>query len=159
MSTHDVQSFEDASRVVGWYARRWLIERYNFVLKSGCRVEKLQLETQERLERALATYALVAWRLLWLTYEARKNPQAPCDCVLEACEWQVLQLHNADQPTEPPPSLREAIGRIAQLGGFLARKGDGQPGVQVIWRGLARLGDLVAGYQLALQPPYVVGNA
>ncbi len=51
-----------------WYSYRWLIERYHFVLKSGCGLEKLQLETGRRIEMALATYSIVAWRLLWLTY-------------------------------------------------------------------------------------------
>jgi hypothetical protein len=39
----------------------WLIERFHFVLKSGCRFEDLQLENAERLKRALG---IVAWRLL-----------------------------------------------------------------------------------------------
>ena len=41
-----------------------------------------------------------------------------------------------------PPSLREAVRWIAQLGGFLGRKGDGEPGVQTLWRGMQRLHDL-----------------
>jgi len=49
---------------VEYYARRWLVERYHYVLKSGCRVEELQLGAADRLERALALYSIVAWRLL-----------------------------------------------------------------------------------------------
>ncbi|GCA73185.1 hypothetical protein MiYa_04744 [Microcystis aeruginosa NIES-2519] len=41
-----------------WYSYRWLIERYHFVLKSGCGLEKLQLETGRRIEMALATYSI-----------------------------------------------------------------------------------------------------
>ena len=67
LSTLKVRSFQEAVRLVRWYARRWLIERYNYVFKRGCRGEQLQLETAARLERALATYAVVAWRQLWLT--------------------------------------------------------------------------------------------
>ena len=62
-----VETFAQAAQCVLWYRLRWLIERYHFVLKSGCQLEELQLETAERLEKALATYCLVAWRLLWLT--------------------------------------------------------------------------------------------
>jgi hypothetical protein len=65
----------------------WLIERFHFVLKSGCRFEDLQLENAERLKRALG---IVAWRLLWLTYEARRQPEQPCSEVLETYEWQAL---------------------------------------------------------------------
>jgi hypothetical protein len=151
LSTLPVRGFADAVRLVRWYARRWLIERYNFVLKSGCRLESLQLEAAARLERALATYAVVAWRLLWLTYAARHDGEGPCDEVLEPEEWRVLQAHAGQEPTATPPSLREAIGLVARLGGFLGRSGDGAPGPQVIWRGLSRLDDLVTGYRLARQ--------
>lgn len=56
--------------------------------------EKLQLETAERIERALATYTIVAWRLLWLTYEARYNPEAPADTILSTIEWQALSMYS-----------------------------------------------------------------
>jgi len=41
-----------------WYSYRWLIERYHYVLKSGCRIEQLQLESADRIHRALATYTM-----------------------------------------------------------------------------------------------------
>ncbi|BCU09960.1 hypothetical protein OA58_11665 [Microcystis aeruginosa NIES-88] len=73
-----------------WYSYRWLIERYHFVLKSGCGLEKLQLETGRRIEMALATYSIVAWRLLWLTYQARLHGEESCESFLEEHEWQSL---------------------------------------------------------------------
>ena len=82
MTSLPIATLADAEQAVPWYALRWLVERYHFVLKSGCRVERLQLETAERLDRAVATYAVVAWRLLWLTYEARRHPEASCEAVL-----------------------------------------------------------------------------
>jgi len=87
---------------------------------------------------------MVAWRLLWLTYEARQSPDAPCDNVLESYEWQALYMtiHKTRKIPKKPPSLSDAVLWIARLGGFLARKGDGEPGVKVIWRGLKRLKDI-----------------
>jgi hypothetical protein len=151
LSTVPVNSVADAVRLVRWYVRRWLIERFNYVLKSGCRIEQLQLATAARRERALATYAVVAWRLLWLTYAARRDPAGPCDAAFEPVEWQVLQLHRGQTPQATPPSLRETLGLVARLGGFLGRRGDGVPGTRVIWRGLSRLEDLLLGYRLARQ--------
>ncbi len=150
LTTLPVASWDDAVRTVQWYARRWLVERYHFVLKSGCRVEHLQLETFDRLERALATYCIVAWRLLWLTYQARTQPDAPCEVALTRPEWQVLycMVHATLVPPSAPPSLHDAVQWIAGLGGFLGRKGDGAPGVQVIWRGLQRLHDMAATWSL-----------
>jgi len=151
LATFPVETFEEAIRCVKYYSYRWLIERYHFVLKSGCGLEKLQLEKAEGIHRALATYCIVAWRLLWLTYEARYNPDSPCDRVLETYEWQALccYSHKTSVPPITPPNLHEAVVMIARLGGFLARKGDGEPGVKTIWRGLRRLHDIVSGWQLA----------
>ena len=72
-------------------------------------MEKLQLETADRIYRALATYCIVAWRLLWLTYEARHNPDSPCDRVLETYEWQSLycKIHKTSKPPLKPPSLHD----------------------------------------------------
>ena len=120
------------------------------VLKSGCGIEKLQLETAARINMALATYSIVAWRLLWLTYEARLNPDIPCTSVLQTHEWQSLcaTINNNPIPPQEPPSLREAVRMIAKLGGFLSRKADGEPGVKTIWRGLRRLSDIAQTWKL-----------
>lgn len=145
-----INDLEDAARCVKWYTYRWLIERYHYALKSGCGIEKLQLETARRINMALATYSIVAWRLLWLTYEARVHPDLPCDTVLEPNEWQSLcaTINKNPIPPHTPPSLRQAVRMIANLGGFLGRKGDGEPGVKTIWRGLRRLHDIAATWKL-----------
>ncbi len=150
LTTLPIKSLSDAARYVRWYTFRWLIERYHYTLKSGCRIEELQLETADRIERALATYSIVAWRLLWLTYEARINPESSCERVLETYEWQALyaRIHQSKKIPTQPPSFRQAVRWIAQLGGFLGRKGDKEPGVKTIWRGLRRLNDLATGWEL-----------
>jgi len=144
LTTLPVICFEDVVQVLRWYSYRWLIERYHYVLKSGCRLEQLQLETGERIQRALATYTIVAWRLLWITYLARYHPQTPADTILATHEWQALYctIHKTPQPAVSPPNLNTCVRWIAQLGGFLGRKGDGEPGVKTIWQGLRRLHDI-----------------
>lgn len=153
LTTLEINEFDSAGRCVKWYTFRWLIERYHYVLKSGCGIEELQLETARRINMALATYSIVAWRLLWLTYEARSNPDLSCDRILEACEWQSLcaTINKNPIPPKKPPSLREAVRMIATLGGFLGRKSDGEPGVKTIWRGLRRLHDITATWKLVHQ--------
>lgn len=150
-TTLEVENWDDAVEVVEYYRLRWLIERYHYVLKSGCGLEKLQLETGAGLERALAAYGIVAWRLLFLTYEARVKPQAPCTVVFAEHEWQALYcaVHRTTRLPAEAPTLHEAVRMVARLGGFLARAGDGEPGVKTIWRGLVRLEDIVAGWLLA----------
>lgn len=60
LTTLSITRLEEAQHCIQWYSYRWLIERYHFVLKSGCRIERLQLDRAQRLERAIATYAIVA---------------------------------------------------------------------------------------------------
>jgi len=163
LTTLAVMTLADAQRVVLWYSRRWLIERYHYVLKSGCQVERLQLEDASRLRRALATYAVVAWRLLWLTCRARQDPEESSDAVISKTSWRIL--HRAVEGSEPPdkaPGLRVAVRQLARLGGFLGRTRDGEPGVTTLWRGIRRLDDLTLGWTLAEQAsrasPQVVGN-
>jgi len=77
------KSKEDAVEKIKWYKQRWKIERFHFVLKSGCKIESCQFETVEQLYNALAIYSIIAWRLLFLTYESRMNPDILCDTILK----------------------------------------------------------------------------
>jgi hypothetical protein len=151
LTTRPALTPEAVVQAVHWYSRRWLIERLHFVLKSGCRLEQLQLETAARLQRALATYLIVAWRLLWLTYQARRRPEEPWAAVLDAAQQDVLLRHFQLPAQGPPPTLGEAVRLVARLGGFLNRRGDGEPGVQCLWRGWQQLQAMVKGYRLGLQ--------
>jgi hypothetical protein len=155
LTTLPVTNLEDATRLARWYTYRWRIERYHFVLKSGCQVEKLQLKTAERLRRALALYAIVAARLLHLMYRSRQDPDASCEPVVAREEWEVLWSHFCPREVLPvhPPTLHQVIRWIARLGGFLARKGDGEPGVKVLWRGLRKLHAMVLGFRLGRARP------
>jgi hypothetical protein len=148
ITTVAVASLAGAIEIVKAYAQRWKVERYHYTLKSGCRIEDLQLETAARLERALALYNVVAWRLLQLTYWARAEPEAPCSVVLEDDEWKALLVADGVKTLpKTPPALRDAVRRIAKLGGFQGRKNDGEPGVQSLWWGFRRLMDFTLMYR------------
>ncbi|MBD0270057.1 MAG: IS4 family transposase [Cyanobacteria bacterium Co-bin8] len=150
LTTLPIDSAEQLHQAVRWYSYRWLIERFHYTLKSGCGLEQLQLETAFRLRKALATYSILAWRLMWLTYRARLTPNEPCDLILNTSEWRLLQRKFMPKSrSKQPPSLRQAVRWIAQLGGFLDRKHDGEPGLKTLWRGLTKFHDLVEGAQLA----------
>lgn len=149
LTTLPIEDFEQVRRYIYWYSLRWLIERFHYTLKSGCGLEDLQLDSLERLLNALATYSIVAWRVMWLTYQARLTPDASCQTILESCEWRLLRRKfEPKNRSKKPPTIRQAVRWIAQLGGFLARKGDGEPGLKTVWRGLGALRLLLEGAQL-----------
>lgn len=146
-----IGDFDDAVRVVGWYCCRWQIEIFHKIIKSGCTVEDCRLETIERLQNYIALMSVVAWRLHWLTFLSRANPDLPCTVALSTVEWQALykRIHRSVALPDHPPTIRQAVRWIAQLGGFLGRKSDGEPGITVIWRGWQRLQDIADTWYLA----------
>ena len=150
LTTLSVTAMEQALQCLTWYTYRWRIERYHYILKSGCQIEKLQLETKDRMTRAVAVYSIVATRLLWLTYQARETPEAPCTVVLRESEWKALYVakHKSTSLPKHPPNLQTAVLWIAKLGGFLGRKHDGNPGLKVLWKGLRRLEDLTTMWEI-----------
>lgn len=150
-----VETAEQASEKLLWYLCRWQVEIYFKVLKSGCRIEELQLEKRERLEPALAFYMIIAWRVLYLTMLGRDCPEMPCDTVFADEEWKAVYLVTQRKtPPEQPPSLDTMVRMVASLGGFLNRKGDGFPGPKTLWIGLQRVPDFV----LALEAQRCVGD-
>ena len=155
LSTVAVATVDDAVERVAWYAGRWGIEVWHKILKSGCRLEARQLETAERLQRCMTLYSVIAWRIFYATMLARAVPDMPCTVVLEVAEWQALYcaIHRTPHPPEAPPSLGQAVRWIAQLGGFVGRRRDDEPGPIVLWRGLQHLTDLTAMYCIMRPPP------
>lgn len=145
----DVNSTKDIFNYVQYYSLRWLIDRYFFTLKSGCKVEDLQLESVTKLKNAIATYSIIAIKLMFAMYESRNRPEQTCEVFLQPKEWIVLYwLTHKKPPKETPPTLAEVILWIAKLGGFLGRKSDGLPGIKTLWRGYKRLNDAVNLYDI-----------
>jgi hypothetical protein len=77
------------------------------------------------LERMLRMYCIANWFNLFFA----------------EVEWTGAYVLNKKKPPKQPPPVRDVVRLIAQLGGFLARKGDGEPGVKSLWLGMIRLRD------------------
>lgn len=151
ITTVAVNSLDDALERLHWYTLRWGIEVYHKVMKSGCRIEDRLLGDADSTKACLAIDMVVAWRIFYLTKQARATPNVPADVFLETDQWRALMAVTRpnEPPTDQPPTLREATRLIASLGGFLGRKGDGEPGTVTLWRGLQRLDGIVIGYRAA----------
>lgn len=149
LSTMPVTTLEEALEKIAWYTKRWSIETLHKVIKSGCKVEQRQLETVERLKRLLVVDMIVAWRVMALGKAARETPDQVASDWLSTEECQALVAYHDKKvfPSGKPPSIREVVRAIAMLGGFLARKGDGEPGPTVLWRGLHDLSIITAAWR------------
>ncbi|MFJ4293625.1 IS4 family transposase [Cupriavidus sp. NPDC089707] len=128
-------SLDEAIELIDWYRARWEIELLFNILKNACRVEALQLSAIERLERALAMFMIVAWRIAHLMRLGRTCPHLDADLFFDPDEIRgAYLLTSVKQPAKP--TLNEVLRLIARLGGFLGRKSDGERGVKTIWLGL-----------------------
>lgn len=127
---------DEIAQLIDWYRARWEIEILFKVLKNGCQVEELQLGAVERIERALAMYLVVSWRIAHLMRMGRTCPDLDAKLFFDPDEIKAAYLLNKAVPP-PAPRLNEVLRMIARVGGFLARKGDGEPGVKTIWKGLS----------------------
>jgi hypothetical protein len=137
LTSEPVRTFEDAWRIIGWYEKRFLVEEYHKCLKTGCRVEERQYTTSDRLERVTGMLSIVAVRLLQLKSMARTEPERPADEVVPRRWTQALTA--VRKKGKPIQTVRDFFRALAGLGGFLGRKGDGEPGWITIWRGLDKL--------------------
>lgn len=156
LTTDVLTSAADAWKRVDWYRRRWLIEEFHKCLKTTCRVEDRQFRDRPHYETYLALVMLVSTRILFLRNIARIEPDAPAQQVVTEEEEMVLRAYFDDGARVPQPSFLSAstvVRLVAILGGFLARKSDGEPGFQALAKGFSKLAQIVSGFRLAQRRP------
>jgi len=152
ITTLPIDSVEEILLVLDYYVARWTIEVYFRVLKTGCRVEEIQLETTHRLKNCLAFYKIIAWRVMYVTYLNRECPELPCTAVFDESEWKsVWRVTTKKKLPEHPPMLQEFMPLLARLGGYNNRPREKPPGPQVIWVGIRRMTDFAIAW-LAFGP-------
>ena len=143
-----IDTAEQALRVLDYYRMRWLIEEFFRALKVGCEIEKRQNESYDALLNVLAIFLPIAWKLLLLRTLARTEPDAPATEVLTQSQVDVLRSV-ARRPLDDRPTVAAALYAVAGLGGHI--KNNGNPGWQVIGRGLEKLLTLEIGWMAALR--------
>lgn len=145
LTREPMETKEACERVILIYTRRWKIEEFHMGLKTGCQIEQRQLETRERLEVFLGFASVISVMLLRLRDQSRQDGSAST-----ALSHVQLMLLRSKVPKLPKkPTIRQALRAVAQMGGFLGRKGDGNPGWRTLWRGMYDLLLMEHGYFLA----------
>jgi hypothetical protein len=134
--------------VVDHYRARWVIEEYFKALKTGCAIEKRQLCSYEGLVRALALFIPMAWLLLSLRTLARETTPRPATQIFTKDQLRLLRaiLEKRRRQLPSNSTVRDAMLGIAALGGHIKNNGD--PGWQVLGRGMRRFAELEEGWNL-----------
>lgn len=90
LTTLEIETLKQAVKLVSWYCKRWVIEEWHKVIKSGCKTEERQLETAKALKIAFGFDLVIAWRILLMTKLGREVPNIPCTVLFDETEWKVL---------------------------------------------------------------------
>jgi hypothetical protein len=130
-----IATAEQVAAVVDAYRARWVVEELFKALKTGCQIEKRQLESYEALRVALAVFLPIAVRLLALRDAARSKPEASC-VALSARHLQLLRTCSTRSISATPTNL-EVYMALAALGGHL--RSNGPPGWIVLGRAYEKL--------------------
>lgn len=151
LSTLRVETLAEALEMARWHVKRWQIEEYHRILKTGCRVEARQMRSLERLKPMMALDMIVACSLMGMSAAAREHPASPASDWLDPEEIQALDAYTNKGATPDlqalPMNIGTAVKNIARLGGHLGRKGDGHPGAQVLWQGLHKLNAITEAWR------------
>jgi hypothetical protein len=172
LTSEPVKTAREALRIIGYYRRRWVIEEYHKVQKSGCGLEQSQLQDVDALRRLAALVGVLSVRLLWLrdlaaphltpaagngksrgkswsesATQTSENRPAALQALMPMLWINVVAcLARVDRPQTLTPSTFWRT--IARRGGWLARKHDGRPGWETLWRGWHEVALLVEGARL-----------
>jgi len=149
VTTEPIESQADVQRVIDIYRRRWLVEEFFKVIKSGCNFEAHQLESVKRLLVALVLESAIAWQLLRLRHVARHQPDAPGAPLLTPHQLEALKrVRRLRGIVSSGLTVSDVVDDLARLAVHLPA--NGPPGWALLKRGLRKLDLLAEGMQLAL---------
>ena len=139
LTTPPVAGMRQTREAVRLYGLRRRIEDWHRILKSGCKVETIAHRTGARIERAVAVDAVIAWRISTLAQLARTEPELPAATAFTDVELALQTDCSSVRKPPPPEDLGQAFRLVATMGGYLNRKCDGPPGVEIAWNGQTAL--------------------
>lgn len=159
LTTHGIESYEEACLMVEWYAARWYIEQlFRILKKQGFGIEETELENGWAIRKLVVMQMTAMLRVLQMNiaYAAPEGGQ-PIEEVFDEDEIKVLEKMNTKlegktkklQNKNDPKKTKWAAWVIGRMGGWKGYDSQGPPGVIILKRGLDRLGYIIEGIKLA----------
>lgn len=158
LTTHKIDTIEQALTLIGWYRQRWHIEQLFRTLKrQGLDIESSALVEGDALEKLVVVAMVAACQTMQLVLaRTGSNDDQPASHVFDDREQQVLtalqkRLQGStakQQNPHSPGSLAWAAWSIARLGGWTGYNSDKSTGPITMRDGLERFRAIVQGYFL-----------
>lgn len=158
LTTHKIESVEQALECVRWYCSRWQVEQFFRTLKKqGLQIESSQVEDGERLMKLASIAMQVAVRTLQLTLAREGNTERPATDVFDESAIEILEQiqpsleGKTDKQKNPhqPKTLAWAAWVIARMGGWKGYASEAKPGPITMLRGQQRFAAIAEGWKLA----------
>ena len=157
ITTHDVNSVDDAKQIINWYRHRWTIEQlFRTLKKQGLNIESTQIESVNSLIKLSIISVCAALKIMQLVSARDGQAEAHLEEVFSADEIEVLDatLSKLEGKTEkqknPFTKKNLAWGAwiIARLGGWKGYKSEAPPGPITMARGLENFKNTYNGWFL-----------
>ena len=160
LTSHPVDSAEEAWRIVGFYKQRWNIEQIFRLLKSRClRFESSQLSAYEKMRKLMVVALMGAVKVLQLVRAREGHTNQSLSAVFDESEREFLGKLNvalegsSDKQKNPYPATSLAYGAwvIARLAGWSGYQSQRPAGPTDFFTGLQRFYEKWKGYRLFSQ--------
>jgi hypothetical protein len=145
LTTEPVTTKKQLLRIVDIYCKRWMIEDFFKALKTGCSLEKRQIESYSAMRKVLSLLAPLAYKLLLLRGIQRRASMPTPVQLFDAVDLMIIGRAQP-VPRPAPESLDEALALLARMGGHL--KNNGPPGWMTLGAGYEKLLFLKLGYHM-----------
>lgn len=158
LTTHQIETFENACQCVEWYSQRWLIEElFRILKKKGLEIETTQLETEHALKKLITMSLQIA--LITMVLKLSINNPLKTNAQMFFTEKQIkflsilLNTLEGDTEKQKNPYQRNTLAwaawTIARLSGWSGYKSHGPPGYISIKTGLDIFFNNYQGYLIA----------
>jgi len=95
LTTHPVETFKQAKRIVELYSKRWIVEQFFRTLKQkGLKIEETQFETFEAILKQTTMAMHAAIKIMQLVYARDRFDSQPISDVFNEKERKILQKVN-----------------------------------------------------------------